>query len=212
MKTNVFILLLLLNCIFLGCQNTNDNSKTESLNQIWMSKNLNTAYFQNGDTIPEVKTNEEWIQALNDKKPAWCYIDNDSKKGEKFGKLYNWFAVNDKRGLAPKGWHIPTKDEWLVLVNYLGGKNIAGEKLKSKQGWDIEGNGTDVINFNGLPVGFRNGEKGDFDNLGSLAMFWTKTEFNEKDAFFMNLDYGTSDCDYMMGPKNYGFSVRCVKN
>jgi len=75
--------------------------------QTWMAKNLNVSIFANGDPIPEVKTNEEWKKAAEEKKPAWCYYENDPANGAIYGKLYNWYAVSDPRGLAPKGWHIP---------------------------------------------------------------------------------------------------------
>ncbi len=81
-------------------------------NQTWMAENLNVSTFRNGDTIPEVKTTEEWIKAGKEGKPAWCYYDNDTANGRIYGKLYNWYAVDDKRGLAPKGWHIPSNNEY----------------------------------------------------------------------------------------------------
>ena len=81
-------------------------------NQEWMAENLNIDKFRNGDRIPEVKINEEWEKAGNEKKPAWCFYDNDPANGEKYGKLYNWHAVNDPRGLAPEGWHVPSDEEW----------------------------------------------------------------------------------------------------
>ena len=87
--------------------------------QIWMTKNLNLEKFRNGDPIPQVKTQAQWKKAREEKKPAWCYYNNDPVNGVKFGKLYNWFAVTDPRGLAPKGWHIPNEEEWKQLVKYL---------------------------------------------------------------------------------------------
>jgi uncharacterized protein (TIGR02145 family) len=103
--------------------------------QVWMAENLNVNKFRNGDIIPEAKTNEEWQKAIENQQPAWCFYDNSIANGVKFGKLYNWFAVNDPRGLAPFGWHIPTSDEWSVLINYLGGYKVAGTKLKSTSGY-----------------------------------------------------------------------------
>ena len=88
--------------------------------QIWMCKNLNVAYFSNGDPIPEAKTEEEWLLAEDEEKPAWCYYDNDPANGEIYGKLYNWHAVHDPRGLAPKGWHVPSDAEWKELEMALG--------------------------------------------------------------------------------------------
>jgi hypothetical protein len=80
--------------------------------QLWMTRNLDVDRFRNGDLIPHVKSDEEWIKAGENGQPAWCYYDNDPKNGKKYGKLYNWFAVNDPRGLAPKSWHVPTDEEW----------------------------------------------------------------------------------------------------
>ena len=98
--------------------------------QTWTTKNLDVATFRNGDAIPQAKTNEEWKAALENKQPAWYYNDNDAKNGTKYGKLYNWYAVNDARGLAPAGYHIPTDEEWTVLSTFLGGEDVAGKKMK----------------------------------------------------------------------------------
>jgi uncharacterized protein (TIGR02145 family) len=97
--------------------------------QVWMTKNLDVATFRNGDPIPEAKTKEEWDKAGDNKQPAWCYYDNDPANGAKYGKLYNWFAVNDPRGLAPSGYHVPTDAEWTILGDFLG--DHAGTKMKS---------------------------------------------------------------------------------
>lgn len=83
--------------------------------QVWMRKNLDVDKFRNGTKIPQARTREEWVKAGIMKKPAWCYMYNDPVIGMKMGKLYNWYAVNDKRGLAPKGWSIPTVEDWALL-------------------------------------------------------------------------------------------------
>ena len=101
--------------------------------QVWMTKNLDVATFRNGDPIPQAKTNEEWEKAGENKQPAWCYYDNDPANAAKYGKLYNWYAVIDSRGLAPVGYHIPTDAEWTKLEDFLG--SDAGTKMKSKSGW-----------------------------------------------------------------------------
>ncbi len=103
-------------------------------NQVWMKENLNVSTFRNGDPIPEAKTAEEWQAAGTEKQPAWCYYDNDPKNGVKYGKLYNWYAVNDARGLAPVGYHVPTDEEWSVLIGFLG--NDVLKKMKSTSGWN----------------------------------------------------------------------------
>jgi len=104
-------------------------------NQTWSIKNLDVSTFCNGEIIPQAKTDEEWNRAGNDKQPAWCYYNNDLKNGAKYGKLYNWYAVSDSRGLAPTGWHIPTDEEFNELISFLGGNNQAAQKLKSNNGW-----------------------------------------------------------------------------
>ena len=103
--------------------------------QVWMTKNLDVSIFRNGDVIPQASSDEAWKAAGENKQPAWCYYDNDPKNGAKYGKLYNWYAVNDPRGLAPEGYHIPTDAEWTVLTDYLGGESIAGKKMKATSGW-----------------------------------------------------------------------------
>ena len=110
--------------------------------QVWMAENLNASIFRNGDPIPQAKTDEEWNRAGKNKQPAWCYYNNDPANGAKYGKLYNWYAVNDLRGLAPVGYHIPSDAEWTRLTDYLGGAEKAGPKMKSKQGWPEHGYGT----------------------------------------------------------------------
>lgn len=104
--------------------------------QVWTTLNLNVAKFQNGDPIFEAKTKAQWIKANEDKKPAWCYYQNNAQNGVIYGKLYNWYAVSDPRGLAPKGWHIPSKNEWYELISYLE-KDVkdVNEALKTKAGW-----------------------------------------------------------------------------
>ena len=103
--------------------------------QVWMTKNLDVSTFRNGDPILQAKTDEEWEKAGENKQPAWCYYENDPANGAKYGKLYNWYAVIDSRGLAPVGYHIPSHEEWLKLYyDYLG--LDAGTKMKSKSGWN----------------------------------------------------------------------------
>ena len=106
------------------------NSQTVTIgNQTWMTKNLDVSTFRNGDTIPEIKNGFEWERAGIEGRPAWCYYENDPKNGTIYGKLYNWYAVNDARGLAPSGYHVPTDAECTILGDFLG--KDAGTKMKS---------------------------------------------------------------------------------
>jgi uncharacterized protein (TIGR02145 family) len=103
--------------------------------QVWMAENLNVFYFKNGDAIPVVKTNDEWEIASKKKQPACCFYENQVENGNTYGVLYNWYAVNDPRGLAPIGYHIPSDAEWAKLNAFLGGKNKVAKKMKSTNGW-----------------------------------------------------------------------------
>ena len=105
--------------------------------QKWMSENLNVTYFRNGDPILQAKSEEEMWKAQENKQPAWCYYNFDPKNGKKYGKLYNWYAVNDPRGLAPVGWHIPSEKDYLILDSLLG-KSEAGKKMKTTSGWKYQ--------------------------------------------------------------------------
>ncbi len=103
--------------------------------QIWMSKNLDVSTYRNGEQIPQAKDAAQWKYASTNKIPAWCYYEFNERNGKAYGKLYNWYAVSDSRGLAPNGYHIPSDAEWTILTDFLGGSDIAGKKMKSKDGW-----------------------------------------------------------------------------
>ena len=124
------------------------SSTAQSVNigsQIWSSKNLDVITFRNGDPIPYAESNQDWSNACRNGQPAWCYLNNDKTNNEKFGKLYNWFAVNDPRGLAPQGWHVPSIDEWNTLTKSTGGYNFAAKALKSSTGWESYKTGGDYF-------------------------------------------------------------------
>ncbi len=181
-------------------------------NQVWMSKNLDVSTFRNGDPIPQAKTNEEWKKAGENKQPAWCYYENDPANGAKYGKLYNWYAVNDSRGLAPIGYHIPSDAEWTKLTDFLGGNSVAGAKMKSKTGWTKGGNGTNSSGFSGLPGGYRY-TNGSFDAIGNYGDWWSSTEYDTSNAWDRYLDYNYGDVNrYYYDDKTNGFSVRCIKD
>lgn len=177
-------------------------------NQTWMSKNLEVTVFRNGDEIPEVKTNKAWKEAAKAKQPAWCYYENEEAMGVKYGKLYNWYAVMDPRGLAPDGWQIPSQKDWDVLVSALGKEN--GIQLKSEQGWMDGGNGTNASGFNLLPGGQR-GENGMFlfEEMG--AYLWTCNEVDKKEAHNKCITDTDSELDNYKLSQGNGLSVRCVK-
>ncbi len=182
-------------------------------NQTWLAENLDVSTFRNGDVILEAKTKEEWQKAYESKKPAWCYYNNDPSNGAKYGKIYNWHAVIDERGLAPIGWNIPCVSEWKTLN--LAFKELGGKKLKSTNGWKDNGNGTNESGFNALPGGIRLGSTDGyiFIAIGSEAHFWSSTG-----ATIMGFNYGNDyelkyDDDYLRDNMHdqEGLSVRCIK-
>jgi len=180
-------------------------------NQVWMAKNLNVDKFRNGDPIPEAKTEEEWVRAGENGQPAWCYYDNDPANGEKNGKLYNGYAVNDPRGLAPAGWHIPSDEEWTTLTDYLGGVNLAGKKMKSTSGWNDNGNGTNESGFSGLPGGSRP-SYGTFSVIGEYGTWWSSTEASTDDAWARFLQYSDGFVTRFSSSEARGMSVRCLRD
>lgn len=179
--------------------------------QIWMTKNLDVDTFQNGEKIPIVKTPEEWRYANETKSPACCYYNFDSTNGVKYGKLYNGYAVLDPRGLAPKGWHVPSYEEWIVLCEYLGGQFNAGKKMKSTSGWKFNNNGNNSSGFNAVPAGIC--DNGTFEYLLGDTYFWSTTESNEGLEGMIkerSLSYAHEMLNNGALSKSYGLSVRCV--
>jgi len=181
--------------------------------QEWSASNLNVSTFRNGDVIPEAKTKEEWLKAGTDGKPAWCYFKDNPVNGQKYGKLYNWYAINDPRGIAPTGWRIPTNEVWLCLVKNLQGVDYASPKLKNITGWKSK-NGINKIGFSALPAGLRE-ENGDFNFLGTVAQWWSNTEPVEVTKsnliYSVKINDNTVEVSYVKVKKGTGLSVRCVR-
>jgi uncharacterized protein (TIGR02145 family) len=183
--------------------------------QVWTSKNFDMSTFRNGEAIPQAKSKDEWEKARNNKQPAWCYYNNDSKNGKVYGKLYNWYAVNDPRGLAPKGYHIPSHSEWFILTDFLGGVGKAFDKMNSKTGWKRFGkksdNGTNSSGFNGLPGGYRYHD-GTFTSIGVYGFWWSSTEYNTYWAWGRGLGYGNGEVYSGNESQEEGLSVRCLRD
>ena len=165
--------------------------------QVWMLENLNVSKFRNGDIIKQVKSTEEWEQATKNGEPVWCYYENravqsDPVNGSIYGKLYNWHAIKDSRGLSPKGWHVPSFDEWTILFNFVGGIENSAYKLKSKDSWepfkdwDLDLNksytikaytgGINYLGFNALPGGYISNIIGFNESKGIVGSWWSTTE------------------------------------
>ena len=174
--------------------------------QIWTSENLNVNTYRNGDVIPEVQDQNAWRELTTG---AWCYYDNDASNGTKYAKLYNCYAVNDPRGLAPVGFHIPSDAEWSILTDYLGGE--AGTKMKSASGWHENDNGTNSSGFAGLPGGYRY-DDGEFDYIGYNGYWWSSADLGADDAWSRDLSYGSGNVGKYIGYKRDGVSVRCLRD
>lgn len=213
MKCVLWVLIwLTVTCGHAGAQESQDSWKSIRYgNQEWMVENLNVDRFRNGDPIPQARSVREWERAAEQRWPAWCYYDNDPGKGKEFGRLYNWYAVNDPRGLAPEGWYIPSRSEWQELADQLGGHRNCGPKMKSESGWACGQNGTNESGFNGVPAGIRTHE-GNFEYLGQYTYWWAATDHNELYAYYRYLYWNSKKLfPYVNYFKGSGFSVRCIK-
>jgi uncharacterized protein (TIGR02145 family) len=179
--------------------------------QSWTGRNLETTKFKNGEPIPKAGSEGEWIKAAKEGKPAWCYYLDASDSGKKYGILYNWYAVNDKRGLAPDGWRVSTKSDWDGLGGFL--KDIVGAKLKEQgtSNWiKNTANVTNETGFTALPGGLRH-DSGKFSSVGSSGYWWTSDNQNDKQAICMSLSDYTSLLFKYNQNKGNGYSVRLVK-
>lgn len=211
----IITFLIAICCFMISCNHEDDIESVKIGESTWMVKNLNVATFNNGDTIFEAKSKEQWIAYGTARKAAWSHYNNDLGEGAQFGKLYNWFAVNDPRGLAPKGWHIPTDVEWGLLVLTLGGDKKAGSALKYTYGWmdtkDSTGNGNNSSGFEALAGGLRNG-LGAFGYKGQGGGWWSATAIDTSKSWYRFILYA-SPMVYKDGYGNRnGLAVRCVKD
>ena len=193
--------------------------------QWWMAENLKVTTYRNGDPIPHVTDNGEWSDLRTG---AWCAYDNDPANADTYGLLYNWYAVNDSRNIAPEGWHVPTDEEWKQLEMALGmsrseaddtGWRGSNEGSKLAGNADLWDNGALKNNaefgssgFSGLPGGYRYLDNGYFGSLGYYAYFWSSTEYSSYDAWGRNLSYDSTDVYRYNYDKRLGFSVRCVRD
>ena len=204
-------------------------------NQIWMNENLKTSTFRNGDELKYIKTIDDWNHSILNKEPGYCFYNNVYENGEKKGYLYNWYAINDKRGLAPQGWKIPEitdfqhliqaldPSEQLILLDKNDEKGIYlinySEKIKGMlivnsewAGYSIEKLNTESV-FKATPSGCRSywlgaGEDG-FNYENVMAFWWCRNEFNEKNAYFFNIN---DVCvELKSESKDLFFSVRVIK-
>jgi uncharacterized protein (TIGR02145 family) len=177
--------------------------------QVWMKENLRVSHYRNGDPIPTNLSDDQWAKTTSG---AFAIYEKKPINNSIYGKLYNWYAVVDNRNLCPVGWHVPSDKEWTILENHLGGRELAGGKMKASTGWNSPNKGaTNESGFSGLPSGFRY-DNGKYDDLGKYGYWWF---YNQNSS-----DYAPNNClqsnlenfiQYNF-VKQSGLSVRCLKD
>lgn len=200
-------------CVTFLCACKQNNEITPITKEVvWMSENLNVSTFRNGDTIKEVKSNQEWLNAKDLKEAAWCYYNFDTINGLKYGKIYNWYALTDSRNIAPVGYRLPNDSDWMSLINKYGGLEKAGYKMKSINGWKNSGNGNNESLFNGTPGGMFNGYS--CQSITSSCFWWSITYDSTNNLVHgFALDYSSNNINSVgMQDKGYGCYIRCIKD
>lgn len=197
-------------------------------NQVWMTENLKTTKFRNGESIPNLADNSAWTSTLS---AAYSDYDNNPNNGIAYGRLYNWYAASDSRNIAPAGWHVPTTEEWTQLVDYLiaNGYNFDGnmtnnkiaKSLASKNLWKNSGlegapgnnpSSNNTTGFNGLPGGLRYHTNGASAAFGEGAYFWTNSQNTDVEAHYYNILYGYYHVVDNVNAMRLGLAIRCVKS
>ena len=184
--------------------------------QCWMAENLKTEHYDDGSAIPTGLSNSAWQTTTSG---AFAVYNSIAANKAIYGLLYNWYAVDDSRGLCPTGWHEPTDGEWTELTDHLGGTGTAGGKMKTTGTlgagtglWQAPNSGaTNSSGFSGLPGGYRS-YLGYDSNLGYYGYWWSASESSSNDAWFRVLFYYNENVTRNLYGKESGFSVRCVRD
>ena len=230
MKTVFLFVLLLLSVMMMSCEQDHttqpgldmntvtdiDGNMYETMrvgDKLWMTENLRATRYRNGDPIPVITEGSEWQDLQSGAMSAYS---NYEDAAQVYGRLYNWYAVADERGLAPVGWHVATDEEWQMLIDHFGGKDLAGGLLKEAgtSRWQSPNAGPDERSgFCALPGGKRDPQEGAFYGLHAFAHFWTSTENPEYDYAFQRwLGFDRTRVKHTSYLKSAGYSVRCVKD
>jgi len=179
--------------------------------QWWMTENLKVTHYRNGDPISNVTDDGTWETLTTG---AYCEYNNDIGNVATYGRLYNWFAVDDSRNIAPEGWHVPSQADWQILIDYLGGNAIAGGKMKEAgtAHWDDPNTGaTNESGFTALPGGYRS-LGGPYAHMGLWGFFWSSTEENVNSAYYSYMGYDNTEVNSIWNDKEIGISIRCIKD
>jgi uncharacterized protein (TIGR02145 family) len=158
--------------------------------QTWMARNIN----------------------YQTKSGSWCY-DNNADNCKKYGRLYDW---NTAKTVCPAGYHLPSRQEWNNLMAAAGGKNVAGKKLKTRNGWEKKGNGNDDFGFSALPSGYRRDYDDSFHNIGHRGRWWTAIEdrsggIGNDYAYYRYMNHRAYVREHLSN-KSLGYSVRCISD
>lgn len=192
--------------------------------QWWMMENLKVTHYRNGEPIPNVIDSIEWTRLPSS--GAYCNYDNDETHVAIYGLLYNWYAVDDSRNIAPEGWHVPTDEEWKTLEMYLGMDQLTadssglrgtdeGGKLKEigTTHWNYPNRGaTNESGFMALPSGFRESNDGKFGGIGKHVYLWSATECRWNAAWNRSISYHDSRITRGIPSKDGGNSIRCIED
>ena len=175
-----------------------------------MAENLKVTHYNDGSEIPNITNNGDWGGLSTG---AYGDYDNNPTNSETYGRLYNWYTVDDNRGLCPEGWHVPSDAEYTVLTDYLGGESVAGGKMKEAgyEHWNSPNTGaTNESGFTGLPAGYRSYNSGTYYSMGNYGSFWSSSEHSSTSALFRLLYYNLSNASRVGEGKQHGYSIRCL--
>lgn len=181
--------------------------------QVWMTHNLKVRRYRNVEKIKTTATARLDITSEAAPEYQWAY-DGDEKNVDAYGRLYTWYAATDPRHLCPKGWHVPTDEEWSILISLepMGGKDLGGSKLKESgtSHWIAPNTGaTNESGFTALPGGYRFCY-GSFSDIGFSGFWWSSSESSDSSAYGWGVAAFNSQVSRLIFNKRDGLSVRCV--
>lgn len=232
--------IFLLSAIFTGCSKDEEASTPECGEPVsyqgydyqtvligdrcWFAENLRSESYRNGDVIPSNRSDSTWQYTLSGATAIFGEGNSDcsefSPEGDacddawslnEYGRLYNWYAVDDARGLCPSGWHVPTDGEWTLLTSNFGGDSMAASMMKSDDGWYEGGNGTNVSGFSALPGGSRS-KLGFFGSAGAGGIWWSSSSFDGFNALFRGLGHDLPVVARDNDDPCSGNSIRCIQD
>jgi len=190
--------------------------------QLWMAENLKVTHYNNGSEIPTGYTDSEWAELETDAYAVYPTDDDNASQStcgddcaDVYGNLFNWYAVDDDRGVCPDGWHVPSSAEYTILTDYLGGEWVAGGKMKETglDHWNSPNEGaTNESGFTGLSAGYRYDSTGTYNNMGYNGAFWSSSETSSSAAMYRRLYHSDSNVYRSLYSKQAGFSIRCLED